>query len=374
MTAKEIPNLRELLGPRRGGLSRDRGRGRGGPGSPREGAEALKDNAVRGTDQDAAGSRASCVELGYLHDPYAKLFATQTTTRRLPLLNRGTYVRTSAIDLLVDKFLNTSPDTPKQIVSLGAGTDTRYFRLRDRYPETRIVYHELDFPTNTAAKLASIQRHAQLHEKLTSKPPPNPLTLDQTATSYFSETYNLHAIDLRSLTSTTDNVTIPSLPNLDPTLPTLILSEMCLVYLKAATVSSILQTFLEKYLPSPTPVSLILYEPILPNDAFGRTMISNLSTRNIHLPTLLAYPDLGDQRARLRSYGFVDGARAADTEWIWKEWVTEEEKERVGALEMLDELEELEMLLRHYCVAWGWRDGGGEGVFTKAWDDVAERR
>jgi hypothetical protein len=44
---------------------------------------------VRGTDQDAAGSRVSCVELGYLDDPYAKLFATQMTTRRLPLLNRG---------------------------------------------------------------------------------------------------------------------------------------------------------------------------------------------------------------------------------------------------------------------------------------------
>lgn len=42
-----------------------------------------------GTDQDAAGSRVSCVELGYLHDPYARLVATQPSTRRLPLLNRG---------------------------------------------------------------------------------------------------------------------------------------------------------------------------------------------------------------------------------------------------------------------------------------------
>jgi [phosphatase 2A protein]-leucine-carboxy methyltransferase len=287
---------------------------------------------------------------------------------------KGTYVRTSAIDLLVDFFLHVSPDTPKQIVSLGAGTDTRYFRLHDQYPETRMVYHELDFPTNTAAKLASIQRHAQLYEKLTSKPAPNPMALDPATTSYYSSTYNLHALDLRSLASTADDAPTPPLPNLDPTLPTLILSEMCLVYLQAHTVSSIITNFLAKYLPPPTPISLVLYEPILPNDAFGRTMISNLSTRNIHLPTLLTYPELSDQRARLRSYGFVDGARAADTEWIWKEWIPEEEKERVGALEMLDELEELEMLLRHYCVAWGWRDGGGEGVFTKAWGNTPEER
>ena len=63
-----------------------RGRGGGGLGSS---SDQKRDDAVKGTDQDAAGSRVSCVELGYLHDPYAKLFATQPSTRRLPLLNRG---------------------------------------------------------------------------------------------------------------------------------------------------------------------------------------------------------------------------------------------------------------------------------------------
>ncbi|KAH7119000.1 leucine carboxyl methyltransferase 1 [Dendryphion nanum] len=373
MTAKEIPDLRTLLGNRRGGPPRGRGRGQGGFGTSTESNDVVKDNAVRNTDQDAAGSRVSCVELGYLNDPYAKLFATQPATRRLPLLNRGTYVRTSAIDLLVDKFIKTSPESPKQIVSLGAGTDTRYFRLRDSYPNTNIVYHEVDFPTNTAAKLASIQRHPQLYTKLTSKASPNPLSLLPAATTYQSSTYNIHALDLRALANPTSEGSITILPNLDPTIPTLILSEMCLIYLQAQTVSSILDTFLQKYIPAPTPVSLVLYEPILPNDAFGRTMISNLSTRNIFLPTLKSYPELGDQRARLRTYGFVDGAKAADTSRIWQKWVPEEEKDRVAGLEMLDELEELEMLLKHYSVSWGWRDGGADGLFTKAWADVGDQ-
>jgi [phosphatase 2A protein]-leucine-carboxy methyltransferase len=39
---------------------------------------------------------------------------------------------------------------------------------------------------------------------------------------------------------------------------------------------------------------------------------------------------------------------------------------------MLDELEELELLLRHYCFAWGWRDGESD-VFSKAWADVQEQ-
>jgi len=75
----------------------------------------------------------------------------------------------------------------------------------------------------------------------------------------------------------------------------------------------------------------------------------------------------------LKQYGFIDGYRAADTYLIWRKWVSEDEKERVAGLEMLDELEELEMLLRHYCVAWGWRDGDeGEGVFSQAWRNVEQ--
>jgi [phosphatase 2A protein]-leucine-carboxy methyltransferase len=310
----------------------------------------------------------SCVELGYLDDPYAKLFATQHAPRRLPLLNRGTYVRTSAIDLLVDRFMVTDPDGPKQIVSLGAGTDTRYFRLRDKYPGTNLIYHEIDFPTNTASKLISIRQHAQLWTKFGTDPP----SLPPGATTYHSATYNIHALDLHSLAQSEEPSSPPTLPNLSPTTPTLLLSEMCLCYLPAPTVSTILSTFLTHYLPAPTPVSIIFYEPILPNDAFGRTMISNLSTRNIRLPTLTAYPELRDQRARLATYGFVSGAQAVDTERIWREWVSEEEKERIAGLEMLDELEELELLLKHYCVAWGWREGGqGQNIFSMAWGEVS---
>jgi [phosphatase 2A protein]-leucine-carboxy methyltransferase len=117
----------------------------------------------------------------------------------------------------------------------------------------------------------------------------------------------------------------------------------------------------------------VLYEPIRPDDAFGRTMEANLASRNIHLHTLKKYVSLTRQRIRLKSAGFEHGFRAADTEFIWRKWVTEEEKVRVAALEMLDEFEELELLLRHYCVAWGWRDGGGEGLFERAWAEVREQ-
>lgn len=280
------------------------------------------------------------------------------------LISIGSYVRTSAIDLLVAKFLETDPSSTKQIISLGAGTDTRYFRLLDRYPKVRLVYHEIDFASNTASKIAAIHKYPLLHERLQHLP--------DGANEYHSETYNIHALDLRSLATAAADAPVPELPSLDASVPTLILSEMCLVYLQPSVVQSIVQSLLSHHLHPTTPASLILYEPILPQDAFGRTMISNLQMRNIHLPTLKSYPELCDQRARLQGYGFKDGARAADTSFLWRNWVSDEEKERVGSLEFLDELEELELLLRHYCVAWGWRNGDGD-VFTRAWGQVREQ-
>lgn len=228
----------------------------------------------------------------------------------------------------------------------------------DLYPDARLIYHEIDFPTNTTAKIASIQRQSPLRQKL--------LEVPSDSTHYYSETYNIHALDLRSLASPSEHAPRPELPNLDPTIPTLILSEMCLVYLQPSSVQSIVSSLLTHYLHPTTPSSLVLYEPILPQDAFGRTMISNLKTRNIHLHTLTAYPELGDQRARLHGYGFEAAAKAEDTSYIWRYWISEEEKERVAGLEFLDELEELELLLRHYCIAWGWRNGSTD-IFSRAW-------
>ena len=51
-----------------------------------------------------------------------------------------------------------------------------------------------------------------------------------------------------------------------------------------------------------------------------------------------------------------------------KQWLGEEERTRVGALEWMDEIEEWELLMRHYCVAWGWRSSG-EKAF-EGWNDV----
>lgn len=65
-----------------------RGRGRGRDGGPTHSNDAV----VVGTDNDAAVSRLSAVDLGYLNDTFARCFVRASdgpSPRRLPIINRG---------------------------------------------------------------------------------------------------------------------------------------------------------------------------------------------------------------------------------------------------------------------------------------------
>lgn len=351
-----IPNLNSLRTGRRG--TRLRG-GRGGRTIPEnddssnsEAAEAGRDKIVQQTDNDATSSRLSAVALGYLDDPYAKSFLAQgeQITRRYPIINRGTYVRTTAIDNLVRRFLQHEPGQRKQIVSLGAGSDTRFWRLWSEGTSgtfAKVDYHELDFEVNVNQKRASTRQSPSLTD----------VTQEALKAGW---RYHLHALDLRDLT----NKSPPQIPYLDPELPTLILSECCLCYLPPDTAASVLQYFTMNI--SKAPLALALYEPIRPFDAFGKTMVSNLASRGIHLQTLKRYGSLEAQRQRFRLAGFGNGQGARDVSQLYEseEWVSKAERERVEKLEWLDEVEEWQLLASHYCVAWGWR---GEEGFGKAW-------
>lgn len=300
------------------------------------------------TDGDASSSRLSAVALGYLDDAYAREFLQpgEQIPRRYPIINRGTYVRSTAIDQLVKRFLQAEPTGRRQIISLGAGSDTRCLRLCRNAGD--ILYHELDFETNVTAKRAAFERSSTLSDGLEE--------LKRNGCEY-----HLHAVDLRDFASDSP----PDLPGIDWSLPTLILSECCLCYLPPDQASGVLNYFTTRLTSS---AGLVIYEPIRPFDAFGKTMVSNLASRGIHMQTLKRYSSLEAQRQRLRLAGFADGQGARDVHQIWESdaWVEARERERVERLEWLDEVEEWKLLASHYCVAWGWR---GE-VFGKAWGGV----
>lgn len=257
----------------------------------------------------------------------------------------------------------------KQIISLGAGSDTRIFRLMSAEPRPNLVYHELDFPANTVVKIKAI-RSTSLLQRALRIADNGEVTISPDGDALHSESYHIHPVDLRSLAKSSSN----SLSGVDITLPTLLISECCLVYLSPTDAVDVLSYFTNTLFPpssaAATPLGLIIYEPIRPHDRFGETMVSNLAARGIYLQTLHRYASLALQRKRLQDAGFDAGQGAADVDFIWERWISEAEKERVAGLEMLDEIEEWKLLASHYCVAWGWREGGSGSEVFERWKTV----
>ncbi|KAL2889671.1 Leucine carboxyl methyltransferase 1 [Ceratocystis lukuohia] len=339
MSAPSIPNLLSLRGRGTGASRRGRPGGSNIGGS--QSARGSRDAVVQGTDTDAAVSRLSAVEVGYLADPFAQYFVgtvgAGAPTRRLPIINR---------DRLVKGFLQSNSSSEKQIISLGAGTDTRSLRLFSQpSTSTGLVYHEIDFSIATAQKLVTVQSHPALQRVF------------QSTAEISHETTEDQPVAVKSWSSApalgTAGRRAMDLTGLRTDIPTLLLSECCLCYLETHEAQAVIAYFTSRI----NDVGIALYEPIRPDDAFGRMMVWNLAARQISMPTLYEFKTPRDQELRLSQAGF-NTVHAETIERLWGRWVTEEEKTRVDSLEGLDEVEEWNLLADHYVIAWGWKGAG----------------
>jgi [phosphatase 2A protein]-leucine-carboxy methyltransferase len=288
------------------------------------------------------------------------------------LTGLGTYTRTTALDILINAFLshaNPNHAQTKQIISLGAGTDTRYFRLRAQNKHDNIIYHEFDFPTVSETKRRMVAGNlllSRLGEGEALFPDPRSPPPHQAAEWGFTQSkdgssetiYCCHPFDLRQLPYTQPPHEIQGLKT---DIPTLIISECCLCYLEVVNSRDVVKWFADRI----SSLGIILYEPIGVDDSFGQMMVANLAARGITMPSLGSYKTLSDQKTRLGEHGFKEdsgGQEAETVEKIWEQWIPATEKERVDSLEGLDEVEEWQMLARHYAVVWGWRGSlGWEG-------------
>ena len=64
-------------------------------------------------------------------------------------------------------------------------------------------------------------------------------------------------------------------PYLDPNIPTVFISECCLIYMDQESATELLQWIVTVF--GKNSAGVILYEPIGGHDAFGRVMVKNLA-------------------------------------------------------------------------------------------------
>ncbi|KAK3234944.1 hypothetical protein CYMTET_54823 [Cymbomonas tetramitiformis] len=307
------------------------------------------DRAVRGTNDDATVSKLSCVQLGYFEDDFLKYFVRRAS-KRAPIINRGYYARVSAFRTLVQQFLDTTDETgsnpEKQIISLGCGFDTGFFQLKARQCEPK-RYIEVDFP-EVVAKKADVIANEEVLRQLVKFPP----VQDGEFHGGGEEGgYSLVAADLRDLDAC---IKALSRANYDPSLPTLVLAECVLVYLPSDGSQALLQWAAKEF----SQAAIVIYEMINAHDAFGEQMIINLEMRGCPLLGLAGTPDLEAQRSRLTSAGWKR-SEGCDMRTIYENCLDPVDVRRISRLELFDEFEEWNLIMAHYCIAYGVNDPQG---------------
>lgn len=283
------------------------------------------DNAVEGTSDDAAISKLSAATLGYFDDKFMTYFVGRKKfIRRSPIINRGYFARVAARDELIKQFLEIC-NKNCQILSLGAGSDTLYFRLaeKDMMPKR---YVEVDLPGVVVRKQKIIAQTKALNSLVDDK------------------VYSLFDADIVKTEELLK--ALKELKNFDFCLPTMILSECVLVYLEPENSMKILKMISNQFVNS----SIFVYEQVRPDDAFGKVMMENLRQRGCPLKGLVAHRSPEMQIDRFMNVAEFTHCECYDMNQIYYEILPKELINKIEKLEIFDEFEEWHIMSAHYAI------------------------
>ncbi|XP_067460305.1 tRNA wybutosine-synthesizing protein 4 [Thunnus thynnus] len=296
-----------------------------------------RDTAVQGTNDSSVVSKVSAAAQGYFQDVFLQHFVSKVA-RRAPLINRGYYVRWRAVDHCVKRFLQITENCPvRQILSLGAGFDSLYFRLHADGALDRAVVFEVDFPDVTRRKAALITSNITLKGML------DPQLPSLTGPLYMSSShYRLLGVDVREESQVEEAL---GTAGLEWAAPTLILSEVVLTYMETQRSDAVI-SWAAKLLPQSL---FVMYEQIHPHDPFGRIMQDHFLKLNSTLHALQQYPDAAAQTDRFLDKGW-EQCVCLDMNDFYLTLVPEEERHRVESLEPFDEYEEWHQKCSHYFI------------------------
>lgn len=297
--------------------------------------------AVQSTNDSSALSKSSLAARGYVQDAFAALLVPGTA-RRAPLVHRGYYVRARAVWHCVRAFLEqtcSAAAAPRaQILSLGAGSDSLYFRLKTAGLLAWAAVWEVDFPNVARRKAQRIRDTPELCA-LTGPFQNGDPTL---ALCFESFDYRILGLDLRQLQRLDQAL---ATAGLDAAAPTLLLAEAVLTYLEPDNAAALIAWAAERF-----PNALfVIYEQMNPHDAFGQFMQQHFRQLNSPLHGLDLFPYVEAQQHRFLQAGWT-ACNAMDMNEFYRCFLPAEERQRVENLEPFDEFEEWHLKCAHYFI------------------------
>ncbi|KAM9319621.1 tRNA wybutosine-synthesizing protein 4 [Gastrophryne carolinensis] len=254
------------------------------------------------------------------------------------VFRRGYCVRWWAVTHCLREFMeDTEGRAQRQVVSLGCGFDSLYFRTRRQVEEEpgRTNFWEVDFPEVVQRKCRVIEGTPELRGMLSG-------VLEPGGVALLSQDYKLLGVDLSDISNLHAAL---ETAGISWDVPTLLLAEVALCYMEAAQSSAVIG-FAARSFPHSR---LVLYEQFSPRDPFGRVMMSHFASLNSPLHSVEAYPELEDQERRFRQQGW-QCCRLLDINQFCAMCVPDEEVRRVSALEPFDEYEEFHLKCSHYFI------------------------
>jgi O-methyltransferase involved in polyketide biosynthesis len=305
---------------------------------------------VERTAEDAGLSKLQAAEQGHLSEETLQLQrALVRPNPRLgklePALARGTATRTLCTQRCATRFAQRYSQA--QLLNLGCGLDSLSLLCLPFF--ARCV--DVDFPAVASERADRLCSSSAASASLSGAPDyasnANVLWRDE------HSRYTLLSNDLSSERSLSEEL----LPELDTSLPTLVVLECVLVYMDNERADSLL-CWLSRTLKH-SESAVLLYDMVLSSlgdnseryldrgrDQFGVTMEANLQRRGL---TLHALKSIQEHTQRMERCGWC-AAKSVDMLTAYKHLLTSEERKRSEKAEPLDEQEEFNLLMQHYCL------------------------
>ncbi|XP_014772780.1 tRNA wybutosine-synthesizing protein 4 isoform X1 [Octopus bimaculoides] len=307
--------------------------------------KSRSNTAVQGTNDCSIVSKSSMVKYGYFQDQFLSYFVAKES-RRSPLIHRGYYIRSYAIDYFLKLFLKASNEISekRQIISLGAGFDTAYFRLKSQGLLENCVFYEVDFLDVVKRKASSIRQTKELNELLIEDFDDKIHSPELSLVEIYSKDYVLIGVDLTQIKQLDD---VLRQCHINHTCCTLILSECVLTYLPPSYSQAVIKWAVECF----SNAVFIDYEQINPDTAFGHFMQNHFKKTGSTLKCINTFPSLQSQAERFFRLGW-EVYKCWDMNDIFFNLVPMIEKEDIERKELFDEFEGWHLVCSHYTIIW----------------------